>query len=113
MFNYDFNLPERIIMKDMINELVPLPNIPSNLLCGQMGKFKPLQSSHPNVIKLHSAFIDIFPSVKAMERSELFFPEALPSADIFGSTIFNEPKTLFVVMKRWFLNLEIFIYSRI
>jgi hypothetical protein len=37
--------------------------------------------------------------VERVERAQLFFPEALPSADMFGALV-NEPKTLFLVMKR-------------
>lgn len=85
MFNYDFTLPERIILRDMMAELVPLSNMPSSLRYGQMGKFKPLKQSHPNVIKLHTAFVDNFPDAERIERAQLFFPEALPSADMFGS----------------------------
>jgi hypothetical protein len=99
MFNYDFSLPERIIVNDMINELVPLANIPDNLKYGKMG-FKPLTQNHPNVIKIHTAFVERFPNVEFLERAQLFFPEALPSADVFGSTI-NDPKTLFIVMRRY------------
>jgi len=107
MFNFDFSVPEKVIMREMINELVPLTHIPSNLPSGQMGKFRPLNRSHPNVIKLHTAFIDRFPNI---EGAELIFPEALPSTDIFGSMI-NEPKTLFIVMKRYRMTLREYVLS--
>lgn len=100
MFNYDFSLPERTILRDMVSELVPLANMPSNLLIyGRMGTFQPLERTHPNIIKLHTAFIGRFPETQFIEKAQSLFPEALPSADVFG-TIINEPKTLFIVMKR-------------
>ncbi|CAD5211034.1 unnamed protein product [Bursaphelenchus okinawaensis] len=96
MFNYDYSLPERYIWEGMGAELVPLKQCPQQALVGQMRGFKSLKRQHPNIIKMHTAFVDLMPQLK--ETAELF-EEAAPSLDNFG--LIHKPKTLFVVMKRY------------
>ncbi|CAD5215299.1 unnamed protein product [Bursaphelenchus xylophilus] len=96
MFNYDYSLPERYIWEGMGTELVPLKSLPKSALVGQMGGFKPFKRQHPNIIKMHTAFVDLMPHLR--EAAELF-EEAAPSLDNFG--LIHDPKTLFVVMKRY------------
>jgi hypothetical protein len=91
----------------MGHELIPLAPLSSSLLeGGKMAKLvreqlllkwskkfsiKTLPRAHPNVIKLHTAFIDIMP---ILPGAHLLYPDALPALDDI------DPTTLFVVMKR-------------
>ncbi|KAI6228155.1 Protein kinase domain-containing protein [Aphelenchoides besseyi] len=99
MFNYDFSLPERQILHDTRSELIPLVDASKRLLTGTFGSLK---RSHPNVIKIYTAFVDRMPLLDGAER---LYPEALPTADMFGALI-HEPKTLFIVMKRYRMTLR-------
>jgi hypothetical protein len=72
-------------------------NFPPDLLKGKMGTFRPLSRTHPNIVKMYTAFVDRMPII---EGSDALYPEALPGADMFGELV-NEPKTLFIVMKRF------------
>lgn len=56
-----------------------------------------LPRPHPNVIKMYTAFTDRMP---ILPDSYSLYPEALPSLN-FCELAINEPKTLFIVMKRF------------
>uniref|UniRef100_A0A1I7YEA7 non-specific serine/threonine protein kinase n=1 Tax=Steinernema glaseri TaxID=37863 RepID=A0A1I7YEA7_9BILA len=99
MFNYDFDLPEQYLWRTMGTELLPIPN-PEIVLRGQIAQFRPMRHSHPNIIKIHTAFIDSMPS-NLPESSN--FPEATPSPLFYG---YQDPKTLFIVMKRYRMTLR-------
>lgn len=106
MYNYQYELPERYLWMEMGPELVPLSEdkMPrAALRGGKMADFRPLIRSHPNLIKLHTAFVDVMPVLPGAEN---LYPEALPppSNDMdrlapLGHTM-GEPSTLFIVMKR-------------
>ncbi|KAH7709427.1 NKF2 protein kinase [Aphelenchoides avenae] len=108
MFNYHFDAPERNLWHDMAPELVPLPDLPKHALVGRMANFKPLRRNHPNVVKMHTAFVDRMPILAEAER---LFPEALPTAP-FYELVVDEPRTLFVVMKRYRMTLREYVLTR-
>ncbi|KAK0395476.1 hypothetical protein QR680_001296 [Steinernema hermaphroditum] len=101
MFNYDFDLPEQYLWREMGTELLPIPN-PEIVLRGQIARFKPIKSAHPNIIRIYTAFVDCIPS--DLPDSALF-PEAMPNPQLIESII-NDPKTLFLVMKRYRMTLR-------
>ncbi|CAJ0960226.1 unnamed protein product, partial [Mesorhabditis belari] len=95
MFNYDHELPgEEYLWREMGAELVPLPGSEKKLM-GKFGRFA-LPSSHPNIVKVHTAFVDTMP---ILADAHIRYPEAIPPLDV-------DPKTLFVVMKRYRMNLH-------
>uniref|UniRef100_A0A914WE57 non-specific serine/threonine protein kinase n=1 Tax=Plectus sambesii TaxID=2011161 RepID=A0A914WE57_9BILA len=101
MFNYDFSMPETYLWNDMSAELVPMisnQRIPK----GYIRSFRPLPKSHPNVVKIHTAFVDSMPLLRG---AELLYPEALPNPDFYECGL-PEPKTLFLVMKRYRMTLR-------
>lgn len=55
-----------------------------------------LPHAHPNIVQMYKAFTDCMP---ALEDARNLYPEALPTAD-FYELIIDEPKTLFIVMRR-------------
>lgn len=55
-----------------------------------------LPHPHPNIVQMYKAFTDCIP---ALEDARNLYPEALPTAD-FYELIIDEPKTLFIVMRR-------------
>uniref|UniRef100_A0A915BDM6 non-specific serine/threonine protein kinase n=1 Tax=Parascaris univalens TaxID=6257 RepID=A0A915BDM6_PARUN len=101
MFNYQFDAPERYLWADMGAELIPLVDA-NRLLKGRLPTLRTLPRSHPNIIKIYTAFTDRMP-VLADARS--LYPEALPNAN-FYELIIDEPRTLFIVMKRYRMTLR-------
>jgi len=102
MFNYDFNRNEKFLWDDMGPELVPLVKKPKGFKSGRFGTIHTLPRNHPNVIKLHTAFVDVMPILPGAEN---LYPEALPFiADYIP--LEQEPKTLFIVMKRYRMTLR-------
>ncbi|CAI4232948.1 unnamed protein product [Auanema sp. JU1783] len=103
---YNFELDRKTPNDDhlwrfMGTELVALPRS-KQILNGRMGKFSPLPSTHPNVVRMLTAFVDqmpILPDARSM------YPEALPTAQFYDVTI-HEPRTLFVIMKRYKMTLR-------
>ncbi|MCP9261468.1 Serine/threonine-protein kinase pink-1, mitochondrial [Dirofilaria immitis] len=90
MYNYDFDAPERHLWINMGTELVPLiENRQSSL-------YEFLPHSHPNIVQMYKAFTDCMP---ILEDARRLYPEALPMND-FCELIVDEPKTLFIVMRR-------------
>ncbi|KAI6188355.1 Protein kinase domain-containing protein [Aphelenchoides besseyi] len=81
IFNYDFSLPERQILRETKSELIPFVNASNYLLTGTFGSLK---RSHPNVIKIYTAFVDRMPLLDGADR---LYPEALPTADIYRMTL--------------------------
>ncbi|VDD97245.1 unnamed protein product [Enterobius vermicularis] len=104
MFNYDFKAPEHSLWTDMGSELVPLIQKQYSL-AGRMRKLKMLPRPHPNVIKMYTAFTDRMP---ILPDSYSLYPEALPSLN-FCELAINEPKTLFIVMKRYRMTLREYV----
>uniref|UniRef100_A0A7E4ZVL3 non-specific serine/threonine protein kinase n=1 Tax=Panagrellus redivivus TaxID=6233 RepID=A0A7E4ZVL3_PANRE len=106
MFNYDYNMSENRLWEYMGPEIVPLAaKVPKSMLKGRMGNIKLLSKHHPNVIKLHTAFIDVMPMLPGAEN----YPEVIPTAADY-IPLNGEPKTLFIVMKRY--NMTLYDYMR-
>ncbi|OZC11791.1 hypothetical protein X798_00972 [Onchocerca flexuosa] len=95
MYNYEFNASERYLWMDMGTELVPLIEKPPELI-GYMANMSFLPHAHPNIVQMYKAFTDCMP---ILEDARRLYPEALPTAD-FHELIVDEPKTLFIVMRR-------------
>ncbi|KAM3719667.1 Serine/threonine-protein kinase pink-1 [Dirofilaria immitis] len=95
MYNYDFDAPERHLWINMGTELVPLIEKPPELI-GYMANMSFLPHSHPNIVQMYKAFTDCMP---ILEDARRLYPEALPMND-FCELIVDEPKTLFIVMRR-------------
>lgn len=57
-----------------------------------------LPHCHPNIVKMYKAFIDRMP---IFEEAQNLYPEALPTATFHGNTLL-EPRTMFIIMKRFF-----------
>lgn len=83
-------------------ELVPLVKKPKAFKPGRFGSIHTLPANHPNVIKLHTAFIDVMPILPGAEK---LYPEALPFMSDYVP-LEQEPKTLFIVMKRYRMTLR-------
>ncbi|VDM52328.1 unnamed protein product [Angiostrongylus costaricensis] len=99
MYNFALDMSPRLgdnyLWRSMGAELVPLPES-AQLLHGKMGSFRPLPSSHPNVVRVLTAFIDRMPY---LDDAKLLYPDALPTASFYDIVI-DEPRTMFIVMKR-------------
>ncbi|VDM82251.1 unnamed protein product, partial [Strongylus vulgaris] len=120
MYNFALDMCPRLgdnyLWRSMGAELVPLPGS-AQLLNGRMGSrkntdlplfygefvdfalffsFRPLPDFHPNIVRVLTAFVDRMP---ILEDAKLAYPDALPNAP-FYEMIINEPRTMFVVMKR-------------
>jgi len=84
LFNYDIKSNAEVLEKAMEKELLPLRHC----------------SSHPNVVRMYSCFVDSFPLLKEAQE---YYPAAIPthlSPDGYGRN-----KTLFIVMRRYDLTL--------
>lgn len=95
MYNYEFDASERHLWIDMGTELVPLIEKPPELI-GFMANMTFLPHGHPNIVQMYKAFTDCMP---ILEDARRLYPEALPTASFYG-LIVDEPKTLFIVMRR-------------
>ncbi|VDM09678.1 unnamed protein product [Wuchereria bancrofti] len=95
MYNYEFDTSERHLWMDMGTELVPLIEKPPELI-GFMANMTFLPHEHPNIVQMYKAFTDCMP---VLEDAQRLYPEALPTAGFYG-LIVDEPKTLFIVMRR-------------
>lgn len=108
MYNFAFDVCPRLgdnyLWRAMGAELVPLPES-AQLLSGKMGRYQPLPSFHPNVVRVLTAFVDRMP---ILEDAKLVYPDALPTAP-FYEMIINEPRTMFVVMKRYRMTLREYV----
>ncbi|VDL81826.1 unnamed protein product [Nippostrongylus brasiliensis] len=108
MYNFALDMSPRLgdnhLWSTMGAELVPLPES-AKLLKGRMGRFQPLPSFHPNVVRVLTAFVDRMP---ILEDAKLVYPDALPSAP-FYEMIISEPRTMFVVMKRYRMTLREYV----
>ncbi|KAK6020472.1 hypothetical protein OSTOST_13874, partial [Ostertagia ostertagi] len=108
MYNFALDLCPRLgdnyLWQSMGAELVPLPESAS-ILNGRMGRFRPLPAFHPNVVRVLTAFVDRMP---ILDDAKLVYPDALPSAP-FYEMIINEPRTMFVVMKRYRMTLREYV----
>ncbi|KAK6034713.1 hypothetical protein COOONC_27781, partial [Cooperia oncophora] len=108
MYNFALDLCPRLgdnyLWRSMGAELVPLPES-TIILNGRMGRYKPLPAFHPNVVRVLTAFVDRMP---ILEDAKLVYPDALPSAP-FYEMIINEPRTMFVVMKRYRMTLREYV----
>ncbi|VDP53584.1 unnamed protein product [Heligmosomoides polygyrus] len=94
MYNFAFDVCPRLgdnyLWRAMGAELVPLPES-AQLLSGKMGRYQPLPSFHPNVVRVLTAFVDRMP---ILEDAKLVYPDALPTAP-FYEMIINEPRTMY------------------
>ncbi|VDK46516.1 unnamed protein product [Anisakis simplex] len=106
MFNYQFDAPERLLWIDMGPELIPFKNA-DKILGKYLPKLRILPKSHPNVIKIYTAFTDRMP---ILSDARSLYPEALPNAN-FYELIIEEPKTLFIVMKRYRMTLREYVLT--
>ncbi|KAE9421389.1 hypothetical protein Angca_007315, partial [Angiostrongylus cantonensis] len=108
MYNFALDMSPRLgdnyLWRSMGAELVPLPDS-VQLLRGKMGSFRPLPSSHPNVVRVLTAFIDRMPY---LHDAELLYPDALPTAS-FYDVVIDEPRTMFIVMKRYHMTLRDYV----
>ncbi|VDN52623.1 unnamed protein product [Dracunculus medinensis] len=107
MFNYDFDLPEHYLWLDMCNELIPLDDA-KHLLRDRFINLRTLPHCHPNIVKMYKAFIDRMP---IFEEAQNLYPEALPTATFHGNTLL-EPRTMFIIMKRYRMTLREYILTR-
>uniref|UniRef100_A0A183U195 non-specific serine/threonine protein kinase n=1 Tax=Toxocara canis TaxID=6265 RepID=A0A183U195_TOXCA len=106
MFNYQFDAPERYLWADMGSELVPFVDA-NRLIKGHLPVLQTLRRSHPNVIKIYTAFADCMPM---LADAQSLYPEALPNAN-FYELIIDQPKTLFIVMKRYRMTLREYVLT--
>ncbi|XGW08126.1 hypothetical protein V3C99_010885 [Haemonchus contortus] len=108
MYNFALDLCPRLgdnfLWRSMGAELVPLPES-ANILNGKMGRYRPLPAFHPNVVRVLTAFVDRMP---ILDDAKLVYPDALPSAPFYEMLI-NEPRTMFVVMKRYRMTLREYV----
>ncbi|CCD68737.1 Serine/threonine-protein kinase pink-1, mitochondrial [Caenorhabditis elegans] len=108
MFNFEHDRDgDAHLLKSMGNELAPYPNA-AKLLNGQMGTFRPLPAKHPNVVRIQTAFID---SLKVLPDAIERYPDALHTARWYES-IASEPKTMYVVMRRYRQTLHEYVWTR-
>ncbi|CAJ0606798.1 unnamed protein product [Cylicocyclus nassatus] len=105
MYNFALDMCPRLgdnyLWRSMGAELVPLPGS-GQLLNGRMGSYRPLPDFHPNVVRVLTAFVDRMP---ILEDAKSAYPDALPNAP-FYEMIINEPRTMFIVMKRYRMTLR-------
>ncbi|KAL3993940.1 Protein kinase domain family protein [Acanthocheilonema viteae] len=106
MYNYEFNASERHLWMDMGTELIPLIERPPELI-GYMANMSFLPHAHPNIVQMYKAFTDCMP---VLEDARLLYPEALPTSD-FYELIIDEPKTLFIVMRRYRMTLREYVLT--
>ncbi|VDN33995.1 unnamed protein product [Gongylonema pulchrum] len=66
-----------------------------------------LPHSHPNIVHMYKAFTDRMP---ILEDAYRLYPEALPTNDFFELVV-DEPKTLFIVMKRYRMTLREYVLT--
>jgi hypothetical protein len=105
-----------LLRKEMGPEILPLPNnlFPKEAkLFGRFSMYSidtsmamsifffsshnAIERRHPNLIKMHTAFIDVMP---ILPDAKYLYPEVLPNSRDFDA-LFGSPKTLFIVMKRY------------
>ncbi|VDK53671.1 unnamed protein product [Anisakis simplex] len=101
IYNFNFNEPVESLLVDSQSELVPLCN-ESNLPIGSMMNFRRLPKTHPNIIKVHTAFLSDW---KQLANADRHYPAVLPSVENYGY-IPQNPKTLYVVMQRYQMTLD-------
>ncbi|EYB90801.1 hypothetical protein Y032_0214g2339 [Ancylostoma ceylanicum] len=105
MYNFALDmsphLGDNYLWRSMGAELVPLPGS-AHLLNGRIGGYRPLPEFHPNVVRVLTAFVDRMP---ILDDAKVVYPDALPTAP-FYEMIINEPRTMFIVMKRYRMTLR-------
>ncbi|CAB3411215.1 unnamed protein product [Caenorhabditis bovis] len=107
MFNYDHDRAgENHLWSSMGNELAPYPKA-EKLLSGKMANFKPLPRKHPNVVRIMTAFVD---TLKILPDAAERYPDALHTASWYES-IAAEPKTMYVVMRRYRQTLHDYVWT--
>ncbi|KAF8363564.1 pink-1 [Pristionchus pacificus] len=106
MFNYEHDRRnnEDGLWSGMGAELAPFPKAAA-LLKGRMGDFRPLPASHPNIVHVGTAFVDSMPILPDAKQN---YPMALPTAVMYDA-IEPDPKTLFIVMRRYRLTLQAYL----
>uniref|UniRef100_A0A8R1HP44 non-specific serine/threonine protein kinase n=1 Tax=Caenorhabditis japonica TaxID=281687 RepID=A0A8R1HP44_CAEJA len=107
MFNFEHDrLGEDHLWQSMGVELAPYPNA-KKLLGGRMGNFQPLPGKHPNVVRVITAFVD---SLKVLPDAMERYPDALHTARWY-ETVAAEPKTLYIVMRRYRQTLHEYVWT--
>ncbi|KHJ92138.1 hypothetical protein OESDEN_07982 [Oesophagostomum dentatum] len=105
MYNFALDMCPRLgdnyLWRSMGAELVPLPGS-ARLVNGRMGSYQPLPDFHPNIVRVLTAFVDRMP---ILDDARTAYPDALPNAPFYEMVI-NEPRTMFVVMKRYRMTLR-------
>ncbi|KAK6738859.1 hypothetical protein RB195_020760 [Necator americanus] len=108
MYNFALDMCPRLgdnyLWRSMGAELVPLPGS-AGLLSGRMGSYRPLPDFHPNVVRVLTAFVDRMP---ILDDAKHVYPDALPTA-LFYETVISEPRTMFIVMKRYHMTLRSYL----
>uniref|UniRef100_A0A0M3HRC9 non-specific serine/threonine protein kinase n=1 Tax=Ascaris lumbricoides TaxID=6252 RepID=A0A0M3HRC9_ASCLU len=101
IYNFNFNEPAELLWTDCRSELLPLAST-SQIPSGSIANFRPLRRSHPNIIRIHTAFLSEW---KQLARAERYYPAVLPSVENYGCIPAN-PRTLYVVMQRYQMTLD-------
>ncbi|KAF7639929.1 Protein kinase domain-containing protein [Meloidogyne graminicola] len=100
LFSDDFSTPEYFIWEEMCSELIPLVKLPKTFSKGKFSSIKTLVRSHPNIIKMYTAFTD---KISALPEAEKLLINKLQNRRFNLSNYLemsNNAKTLYVVMKR-------------
>jgi hypothetical protein len=107
MFIDDLSTPEQFIWKEMSSELIPHVSLRKKIYNGKFARIKPLSRSHPNIIKMYTAFTD---RISALPQAEKLLHQRLQKR--FATTyqnninLDNNSKTLYLVMKRYRMTLQ-------
>ncbi|KHN72860.1 Serine/threonine-protein kinase pink-1, mitochondrial [Toxocara canis] len=100
IYNFNFNEPAESLWTDCRGELVPLAST-SRIPSGCIANFRPLAKPHPNIVKMHKAFLGEW---KQLATAEHHYPAVLPSVENYGYVPEN-PRTLYVIMQRYQMTL--------
>ncbi|CAD6195703.1 unnamed protein product [Caenorhabditis auriculariae] len=109
MFNFEHDrvsIGDNHLWRSMGTELAMYPKA-AQMLRGRISDFKPLPKKHPNVVRVHTAFID---SLKVMPDAMERYPDALHTARWYES-IASEPKTMYIVMRRYRQTLKDYVWT--
>uniref|UniRef100_A0A914LT09 non-specific serine/threonine protein kinase n=2 Tax=Meloidogyne TaxID=189290 RepID=A0A914LT09_MELIC len=102
---------ERFIWNEMGSELIPLVRLPKTVCDGKFARIKTISRSHPNIIKVYTAFTDKFSSLPEAEK--ILINKLQNRRFNLQNCLedFNEAKTLYVVMKRYRMTLQTYLKS--
>uniref|UniRef100_A0A1I8BUR5 non-specific serine/threonine protein kinase n=1 Tax=Meloidogyne hapla TaxID=6305 RepID=A0A1I8BUR5_MELHA len=111
LFIDDFSTPEQFIWKEMGSELIPIVKLPKTFYNGKFTRIKTISRSHPNIIKMYTAFTD---KISALPEVEKLLLNKLQNRHFNLQNclnVFNNSKTLYVVMKRYRMTLQNYLKS--